>query len=598
MAERRRACILAGMGNKNWPDEIRTAARSLYLRRYAVSEIADMLSVPVRTLYNWADAGRWDDLLSHEGAEEAASRRLALLLEREDKSPRDLKEVDTLVGTLERLQKLRLREKEAREGRNAEGSPPGASGEKERKGKKKAAVKNDVSRLTGDDFAEAFHKRFFPYQRELLETKRHRNRFFLKSRQIGFTWFFAQEAFEDACLTGDNQIFLSATRAQAEVFRSYIVALAKEKFNIDLKGNPLVLNTAKGQATLYFLSNNSKSAQSYHGHVYIDECFWIQGFNELYKVASGMASHKKWRRTLFSTPSAVAHQAYDLWTGERFQKRFKAKRAAFPSSKELRKGALCPDTFYRKVITLEDAIAGGCDLFDLESLKLEYSADEFRNLFLCEFVDDTQSVFRLADLETCYADTDAWPDFNPTADRPLGNLPVWGGYDPSRSRDDASFVIVAPPLKEGGEHRVIARYKWLDKSYIWQAERIRELVGRYNFRHIGVDVTGPGIGVFEQIRAFFPLATPINYSVQLKTQLVLKAKELIEAHRIKWDAGQNDIAHAFLTIRQGVTDSGQISYSASRTSATGHADVAWAIMHALAAEPIGKPKGGCVVFIQ
>ena len=82
MAERRRACILAGMGNKNWPDEIRTAARSLYLRRYAVSEIADMLSVPVRTLYNWADSGRWDDLLSHEGAEEAASRRLALLLER------------------------------------------------------------------------------------------------------------------------------------------------------------------------------------------------------------------------------------------------------------------------------------------------------------------------------------------------------------------------------------------------------------------------------------------------------------------------------------------------------------------------------------
>ena len=314
-------------------------------------------------------------------------------------------------------------------------------------GEKKAAVKNDVSRLTEDDFAEAFHKRFFPYQRELLETKRHRNRFFLKSRQLGFTWFFAQEAFEDACLTGDNQIFLSATRAQAEVFRSYIVALAKEKFSIELKGNPLVLNTAKGQATLYFLSNNSKSAQSYHGHVYIDECFWIQGFNELYKVASGMASHKKWRRTLFSTPSAVAHQAYDLWTGERFQKRFKAKRAAFPSSEELRKGALCPDTFYRKVITLDDAIAGGCDLFDLESLKLEYSADEFRNLFLCEFVDDTQSVFRPADLETCYADTDTWPDFNPTAGRPLGNLPVWGGYDPSRSRDDASFVIVAPRSK-------------------------------------------------------------------------------------------------------------------------------------------------------
>lgn len=28
---------------------------------------------PVRTLYNWVEAGRWDDLLSHEGAEEATA---------------------------------------------------------------------------------------------------------------------------------------------------------------------------------------------------------------------------------------------------------------------------------------------------------------------------------------------------------------------------------------------------------------------------------------------------------------------------------------------------------------------------------------------
>ena len=129
------------------------------------------------------------------------------------------------------------------------------------------------------------------------------------------------------------------------------------------------------------------------------------------------------------------------------------------------------------------------------------------------------------------------------------------------------------------------------------SERIRELVGRYNFQHIGVDVTGPGIGVFEQIRSFFPQATPILYSVQTKAQLVLRAKELIEEHRLQWDASQNDIAHAFLTIRQGTTDSGQITYSASRTSSTGHADVAWAIMHALEAKPLGRQRGGCVIAV-
>lgn len=143
-----------------------------------------------------------------------------------------------------------------------------------------------------------------------------------------------------------------------------------------------------------------------------------------------MAAHKKWRRTLLSTPSAVTHEAYDLWTGDRFQKRFKTKRAVFPSPKALRKGAVCPDTFYRKIITLEDAIAGGCNLFDIDALRLEYSGDEFRNLFMCEFVDDTQSVFKLSDLEKCYADTETWTDFDPNAERPLGNMPVWGGYDP------------------------------------------------------------------------------------------------------------------------------------------------------------------------
>ncbi len=89
---------------------------------------------------------------------------------------------------------------------------------------------------------------------------------------------------------------------------------------------------------------------------------------------------------------------------------------------------------------------------------------------------------------------------------------------------------------------------------------------------------------------------PIMDSYQ--ATLLTRGDERFNSLPGKWDAGQNDIAHVFLTIRQGVADSGQISYSASRTSATGHVDVAWTIMHALAAEPIGKPKGGCVVFIQ
>jgi uncharacterized protein YjcR len=131
--------------------------------------------------------------------------------------------------------------------------------------------KNDVSGIKATDFKEKLHKHYFEYQLALREARHHRMRMLLKSRQIGATWYFAQE--------GRNKIFLSVTRAQAEVFRRYIIALARQHFDIELTGNPMVLHTAKGPAELHFLSNNSKSAQSYTGDVYIDEFFWIQKFN-------------------------------------------------------------------------------------------------------------------------------------------------------------------------------------------------------------------------------------------------------------------------------------------------------------------------------
>lgn len=612
----------ARQGVRQYPDEIRQAARGMYLRRYTVADISDALGVPRRTVYHWSTTGEWDALLTHETAEEAVTRRLTLLAERDPKTPGELREVDLLVGTLERLQALRTKEvalarqrgqeqgsahpgpatqPDAAPGEFAADSPsapstgPRASSRPARRGK---PIKNDVTALTPQLFADKFHRRYFGYQHALRAAKQHRNRMLLKARQIGATWYFAQEAFEDACLTGDNQLFLSATKAQSQVFRNYIVQAAGEAFDITLSGNPLILHTRNGKAELHFLSNNSRSAQSYHGHVYIDEFFWITKFRELYKVATGMAAHKKWRRTLFSTPSAITHDAYPLWTGEAFQKRF-AKPRPWPDAAALRAGFLCPDTYWRNIITLADAEAGGCDLFDVAQLRLEYTPDEFRQLFDCEFIDDTQGVFRLALLERCMTDPADWPDYAPGAPRPVGNHPVWGGYDPSRSRDDASFVVLQPPLKPGGVIRCVERHKWVGKSYLWQAERIRELAEKYRFAHLGIDTTGPGIGVYEHVRQFCPVAAPINYAVASKAALVLKAREVIEEQRLEWDAAETDIAHAFLTIRQTTTDKGQITYAAGRTPTTGHADVAWAIMHALAAEPLARQTGhgGCTVVI-
>lgn len=589
--------------------EVKETAKRLYLRRCKPREIQAQLKLPnVRIVYYWIARGGWDEMLTDEEPVTAVSRRITLLLEKQGSLAKgDLDELDRLTSIRERLLKQSAKSAhpvsseaqpervEGGEGQRGGRRSRGERGEQRREKK----PKNDVSGLGEVDFLEKFTSKMFGYQLELLEAKKNpltaRIRNILKSRQVGLTYYFAAEAFMDAVLTGDNQMFLSASRAQSEIFRSYIIAFAAEWFGLQLTGNPIVLSKdGKPWAELRFLSTNSSTAQGHHGHVYIDEYFWIRDFEKLNNLAGAMASHKKWRKTYFSTPSAVTHQAYPFWTGEEFRNSKRGKKLGqdWPSEAAIHKGALCPDGQWRKKITIEDAAAGGCNLFDINRLRLENDDDRFDQLYMCKFIDSTQSVFTLADLERCYSDQTLWADYDqdPKAARPFGNSPVWLGYDPSRTRDDATCVVVAPPLEPGARFRILEKHSWRGHSFTYQAAQVKKLCERFNVQHIGIDVTGVGYGVFDLVRDFFPRATPIHYSLETKNTLVLKAQDTIQGSRIEWDAGWNDIAAAFLTIKRGATASGQITYSASRTDATGHADVAWAVMHALAHEPLNIHK--------
>lgn len=580
--------------------EVKEAAKRLFLRRCKAKEIQAQLNLPnIRIVYYWIRQGGWEDMLSDEEPLTAVGRRITLLLDKASSLTKDeLNELDRLTTIRERLLKQAAKptptagqgeHQEPRQRSQGERSGRGDGGGKKREKK----TKNDVSGLTEVDFLDKFISKMYRYQQELFEAKQNpltrRVRNILKSRQVGLTYYFAGEAFMDAVLSGDNQVFLSASRSQSEIFRSYIIQFAQQWFGIELTGNPIVLSNG---AELRFLSTNSSTAQGYHGHVYVDEYFWIRDFDKLSTVASAMGTHKKWRKTYFSTPSAVSHQAYPFWSGEEFRNSKRGKKAGgvWPSESAYTQGALCPDGQWRKTITLDDAIAGGCDLFDIEQLQLEYDEDKFQQLFYCKFIDSTQSAFALKDLERCYSDLTLWDDYDPEADRPYGNSPVWIGYDPSRTRDDATCVVIAPPLEAGAKFRILEKHSWRGQSFKYQADQVKKLTERFNVQHIGIDTTGIGYGVFDLVRDFYSRATSIHYSLETKNLLVLKAQDTIQGSRIEWDAGWTDIAQAFLTIKRGTTGSGQVTYSASRTDATGHADIAWAVMHALHNEPLNTNK--------
>jgi len=87
------------------------------------------------------------------------------------------------------------------------------------------------------------------------------------------------------------------------------------------------------------------------------------------------------------------------------------------------------------------------------------------------------------------------------------------------------------------------------------------------------------------VRKWFPLVTPITYSPLTKSQMVLKAKNVITTGRLQFDAGWLDMMSAFMAIRPEITKHG-ITYVAGRAGGVGHADLAWATMHALYFEPL------------
>lgn len=575
----------------------RRQAALLYWQGFSVPQIAEMLQTKRPTVQSWKQRDGWDETAPLDRVGNTLEARLIQLYAKPDLTAHDFKVADFLARQLERFARIN---RYGQTGNEADLNPNVAN---RNKGERKKPKKNYFSEEAIGKLQEIFFDQSFEYQLNWHKAGlEHRIRHILKSRQIGATFYFAREALLRALATGQNQIFLSASKTQAYVFRKYIIAFAR-LVDVDLSGDPIVIGN--NGAELLFLGTNSNTAQSHNGDLYVDEIFWIPNFQKLRKVASGMASQKHLRTTYFSTPSSLGHGAYPFWSGDLFNRgrASASERVEIDiSHAALARGVACADGQWRQIVTIEDALAGGCTLFDLDTLRRENSADDFRNLFMCEFVDDKASVFPFEELQRCMVDSmEEWEDYTPFADRPFGHRVVWIGYDPSHRGDSAGCVVIAPPVVAGGKFRILERHQWKGMDFATQAESIRALTQKYNVEYIGIDSTGLGQGVFQLVRSFYPAARDIRYTPEMKTAMVLKAKDTITRGCLEYDVSATDITQSFMSIRKTMTSSGRsATYEASRTEEASHADLAWATMHVLINEPLtaatGQPSSSILDF--
>lgn len=530
----------------------------------------------------------------------SAETRLHLLINKPSKSDADYKEIKSLYSLIDgrprktaetstELVSIGTALPDISDGLTSSSDAEDARSQNRKQGKVRRAKKAEPNFFSDEQITRAtqiFHDQLFEYQRFWLSCDvRFRN--LLKSRQIGATFFFAREALIKALKTGNNQIFLSASRAQAFQFKQYIIDLA-QAVGVELKGDAIRLQNA---ATLYFLGTNSRTAQGRHGDLYVDEYFWIPDFKELTRLAKPMAAQKQYRITYFSTPSSTSHPAYGFWNGQHFNEgRTKSEHISLDvSHSALSNGRACEDGQFRHIVTLDDAEQGGCNLFDRNQLLLENSPAEFRQLFMCEFVESGDTVFKFDDLQRCTVDSwTEWGDFyKPLAARPVGNLPVWIGYDPADSGDAAALIAVLSPRQIGDKFRIVERHMLHGNDFQAQADFIRKMLDRYNVEKIVIDKTGLGAAVFQLVQGFFPAAIGVVYSLAEKYLMINKMHALMRSGRVEWEIDYKDITAAFLSIRTVATSSGKnVTYASSRSAELSHADVAWAALQVFYQEPL------------
>lgn len=360
------------------------------------------------------------------------------------------------------------------------------------------------------------------------------------------------------------------------MFRNYIKKISQVEFGVKLKGtDEIILQTKHGPVPLNFLTPSIIYSQGFTGDLIIDEAGWLRNFEDLMKVAKPIASQKHYRTTYLTTASSMGHGAYAVKEGI---DRDGNKRPKDEHGNVLRSDGRILISVHET--TLPDAINKGYDLYEWEDIQEEYSADEIRQLFLCQWIDERSTFFKIAELEACQL-----PEEELLSVLDVKH-PVWFGYDPSRSRDSASFsgIEVVPDLKQ---YRRYFNERYTNKPARYQAEKVkRQLVETRSAEFFGIDTSGFGVSVYDDIKLLGVPGRvnvkPFVYSHSFKDMLVLNVKRLVERKRLKYSETDTRLTTAFMSIRRAPTQSGDnVTFVANRTAESGHADDFFSTAHAL-----------------
>lgn len=446
--------------------------------------------------------------------------------------------------------------------------------EPQSEGKKKKRKMND---FTDIDIDLAQLPELHKYQVDFLkEVAEHKKLFYLKSRQIGFSYILCLWGFLDLLKTGTNKIYISSTERQVMGLNQKIKSFSRQLFRVELRGTKaihILLPDGVSTASFHFLSSNSIGGQGEAGDMIFDECSWIDKLKKAYQLLAPTAT-RGYRILLVSTPSHKGHFAYDLWSGVN------------------KKGEKIEIEFFRKKIDIHEAIQGGMPVDAKEVRSLCFNEDMWNQDYLCQWVDTLQgSFFKRRNLEACFFRKEVldeagqkrlvkipFPPFNPNNLQKDEKLLL--GVDPSGEHHTSDQFALCAVWCSEKFFRVIDHFSTSKLSISEQCEKVIQWTKKYHPLEVFIDAGGIGRSHFDKIQDKIKNVTAIQFNHKLKEKMVLYTNDLIEKKLLQFRPDDLEIIESFLSVQIKVSESGLAIFTSAKSfkkDEVSHGDIFWAV---------------------
>ncbi len=496
------------------------------------TEIAAKIGCSPRTVRHWIERGEWmSELRKRRETTIGLEEQIFRLSRAKNPSNAQAQRLAMLTKALERLKKA---------------AP---------KPKPRPIVANAVST---EALARVLDPEYglYGYQVEFLESEE-RFRIILKARQIGFSYVVGLAVLLGA-MAGRPQIVVSASERQAQIILGYVRHHAG-RLDVLLDEDKANKITVMG-ADIVAVSTNFRTAQGWPGDVWLDEFAWVRNQRMLWAAVIPSITAIGGRVTVFSTPFLPGSLFWEIATNHKNKH----------------------DHWWRKTITIEDAIAQGMPLpGGLDELRMLFDSESWAMFYECQWAENGSALLPWELLHSLTTEAIIPANF--------GRLR--GGVDVGRINDRTAIALV------GQEHE---RAKWKDRyalihhemhkglPFDAQKARIHEVDSRFDIESWKVDKTGLGMQLAEELSAAAPERFEgVWFSAQRKAKLALNMLKLAEDRRLLLPNDPDVLAQ--LHSIQKLTSGTSIKYDAERND-DGHGDLFWAV--ALAADGRAKPGGG------